>query len=102
VQKLKMEMQATEAGLREAAAERERLLAEAEEVKRHYLLAQDTVEEEQSVVMRMRVRTSHLTRALSLQTLEFYGKSLARYNRPQFYGYKLHEVKPPSFVICAI
>lgn len=56
VQKLKNDMHATEARLREAAGERARLLAEADEVKRQYLVAQDNVEEEQSVVMRMRVR----------------------------------------------
>lgn len=50
-------MQATEAGLREAAGQNALLLAQADEVKRQYLLAQDSVEEEQSVVMRMRVRS---------------------------------------------
>lgn len=51
-------MQSTEERLRKAADERTRLLEEAEAVKQQYLLAQDSVEEEQSVVMRMRVRLS--------------------------------------------
>ena len=56
MQTLKEEMRVTEARLREAAGERAQLLSQADEVKRQYLLAQDNVEEEQSVVMRMRVR----------------------------------------------
>ena len=53
-------MRATEAELREAAGERAQVLSQADEVKRQYLVAQDNVEEEQSVVMRMRVRAPQL------------------------------------------
>lgn len=59
-QALKEDMRATEAELREAAGERAQLLSQADEVKRQYLVAQDNVEEEQSVVMRMRVRAPQL------------------------------------------
>ena len=44
------DMRATEAELQEAAGERAQLLSQADEVKRQYLVAQDNVEEEQSVV----------------------------------------------------
>ena len=55
VQALKEDMRATDAKLREAAGERAQLLSQADEVKRQYLVAQEHVDEEQSVVMRMRM-----------------------------------------------
>ena len=55
VQALKEDMRATEAKMGEAAGERAQLLSQADEVKRQYLVAQDNVAEEQSVVMRMRM-----------------------------------------------
>ena len=60
VRALKEDMRATEAELREAAGERAQLLSHADEVKRQYLVAQDNVEEEQSVVMRVRMRAPQL------------------------------------------
>ena len=54
------DMRATEAELQEAAGERAQLLSQADEVKRQYLVAQDNVEEEQSVLMRMCVRAPQL------------------------------------------
>ena len=54
------DMRATEAELQEAAGERAQLLSQADEVKRQYLVAQDNVEEEQSVVMRVRMRAPQL------------------------------------------
>ena len=60
VQALKEDMRAMEAQLREAAGERAQVLSQADEVKRQYLVAQEHVEEEQSVVMRMRVRAPQL------------------------------------------
>lgn len=72
LQALKEDMRATEAKLREAAGERAQLLSQADEVKRQYLVAQDNVEEEQSVVMRMRVRVYNFSELLVYNLSELF------------------------------
>lgn len=56
---MRSELTAAEAKLSEADAANEKLLADAGQVKKRYLEAQDSVEAEQSAVMRMKVRHTH-------------------------------------------